>query len=765
MYHCPLPISAFIAAVVESKSACPVLPLVSAQSDRPRRFNFFVIAPVSMRLYQGDVCSICQTQRPSSHPQRHHAPGSVVGPRTVRWATFLDRLDDAWTGSPLKTFTRSDSMMNHFERSIMQSVSIYSNGAVGGLKMTEPARKVFDEERSTLAASEPAASEVDVTCICDVSSRSLSRPTLARELLHRARGDDTRRGPLRAATSRTCAACARGNSVCFVGSPGIGKTTTNSLLRAHWGGTSPAFRWLGRQTWRRSRPLDLGRSSAWEWRTLEDALVYIVEVLKIRRGITGYPALLELLESDQNNWTQSPHRVDFAVDLSRLLFVSTVHTPDTIPPPLLDRTEVLEVLGYTSEDNTHPAASARRRRKWGAGTEESYRTSIPYTELGAERASVDKIQIESVDLPQGGAEGVGGLFIPVPASAAETEIVKSVESQEPPSNEPTDEEAASIITDSLSTSYPVATRIVGPCLFSAQCIGIDFTHGSRTPGFGYLWNGSGAYCWSYDKPESSIKFLESRTRKYTRTNNTTPAIPFRKGICFESFVTHLMDVRERHYFHVFTVVVANGIDVSFHVRYLWRVDSCPDLSYHPTSTSAPTFAICPGQGCSFSKQEDEHTIHWLLVPPFSRRDCKMAVRLGDPQWLITTWMRSDRWGRAEYVLQEGDILCAAYLIRQDRSFEPPRFVFRVECLLSDGPVRRRMFLVAPSAWRGGARVRVSISLTLLECNLPDGRVIWVKVDEGLVSHSLTVGLRLRLGRMACVVWRWFREFVVGVWRL
>ncbi|KAJ7040636.1 hypothetical protein C8F04DRAFT_1253953 [Mycena alexandri] len=108
MYHCPLPILAFIAAVVELKSACPVLPLVSAQSDGPRRFNFFVIASNHFeRSIMQSVCvytkalsntHLCQTQRPStSHPQRHHAPASVVGPRTVRWATFLDRLDDAWT--------------------------------------------------------------------------------------------------------------------------------------------------------------------------------------------------------------------------------------------------------------------------------------------------------------------------------------------------------------------------------------------------------------------------------------------------------------------------------------------------------------------------------------------------------------------------------------------------------------------------------------------------------------------------------------------
>ncbi|KAJ7040637.1 hypothetical protein C8F04DRAFT_1253954 [Mycena alexandri] len=185
MYHCPLPISAFIAAVVESKSACPVLPLVSAQSDRPRRFNFFVIAsPFTGNHFERSIMSsvcvytkalsnthLCQTQRPStSHP---------------RPPTMLPTHNDIMLPAAQSPHAL-DSMMNYFERSIMQSVSIYSNasahvvwtpeawnGAVGGPKMPEPARKVFDEERSTLAGSEPAASEVDVTCICDVSFRSL----------------------------------------------------------------------------------------------------------------------------------------------------------------------------------------------------------------------------------------------------------------------------------------------------------------------------------------------------------------------------------------------------------------------------------------------------------------------------------------------------------------------------------------------------------------------------------------------------------------
>ncbi|KAL9010431.1 MAG: hypothetical protein Q9180_009295, partial [Flavoplaca navasiana] len=83
----------------------------------------------------------------------------------------------------------------------------------------------------------------------------------------------------------------------------------------------------------------------------ENPLILIDEVDKIGRGHQGDPssALLELLDPEQNN-SFLDHYLDVPVDLSKVLFVCTANMTDTIPRPLLDRMEMIELSGYVADE-------------------------------------------------------------------------------------------------------------------------------------------------------------------------------------------------------------------------------------------------------------------------------------------------------------------------------------------------------------------------------------------------------------------------------
>ena len=83
----------------------------------------------------------------------------------------------------------------------------------------------------------------------------------------------------------------------------------------------------------------------------ENPLVLIDEVDKIGRGYQGDPsaALLELLDPEQNaNFMD--YYLDVNIDLSKILFICTANVLDTIPEPLRDRMEMIEVSGYVAEE-------------------------------------------------------------------------------------------------------------------------------------------------------------------------------------------------------------------------------------------------------------------------------------------------------------------------------------------------------------------------------------------------------------------------------